>query len=360
MQINQIVVSAAPGDAVTNSALAYREVLRRIGPSEVFAQHVDPALHGDVHHLATFQQFDRGGRRPADDVIIFHGSIGAPEVFSFLMGRPERIVLVYHNVSPASAYQPYDPAFAGLLETGRRDIARMATRVEMALAPSAYNAFELVAMGYRDVRISPLIVDVHRMWATTPDPKTERWLSKIDGPVLLYVGQLLPHKRPELLLKTFHVLSTFLQPDAHLVLVGASRSPGYRLRFDTFMRDLNLRNLHVMGSVKDAELAAFLQRADAFVTASEHEGFCVPLLEAMAFDIPVVARACAAIPETLDGAGIAIPATAGPLLFAEAINEVLDSAPLRRQLVELGRKRLVEFEPDEARSTFLRHLLSVA
>jgi glycosyltransferase involved in cell wall biosynthesis len=360
MQINQVVISAAPGDAVTNSALAYRDVLREIGPSEVFAQHVDPALHGEVHQLSTFHQFDRGARRPAEDIIVFHGSIGAPEVFSFLMGRPERMVLVYHNVSPAPAYHAYDPAFAGLLETGRRDIARLANKVTLALAPSAYNAFELVAMGYRDVRVSPLIIDVHRMRQVTPDPVTEKWLAKAEGPMLLYVGQLLPHKCPELLIKTFHVLSTYLVPEAHLSLVGASRSPAYRRRFDTFAKDLNLPNLHLVGAVDDDELAAHFARADVFVTASSHEGFCVPLLEAMAFDVPIVARACAAIPETLDGAGVVIPGEAGPLLFAEAIAEVLQSPALRTKLVERGHERLLDFNPDDARANFLRHLLSVA
>jgi glycosyltransferase involved in cell wall biosynthesis len=360
MQINQVVISAAPGDAVTNSALAYRDVLREIGPSEVFAQHVDPTLQGEVHQLSTFHRFDRGARRPADDMIIFHGSIGAPEVFSFLMGRPERIVLVYHNVSPAPAYHAYDPAFAGLLETGRRDIARLATNVTLALAPSAYNAFELVAMGYRDVRVSPLIVDVHRMREIEPDPITKKWLDKAEGPMLLYVGQLLPHKCPELLVKSFHVLSTYLEPDAHLTMVGASRSPAYRRRFDTFAKDLNLPNLHLVGPVDDNELAAHFERADAFVTASSHEGFCVPLLEAMAFDLPIVARACAAIPETLDGAGLLVPPDGGPLLFAEAMNEVLQKPVLRAQLVECGRERLLAFRPEDARANFVRHLLSVA
>jgi glycosyltransferase involved in cell wall biosynthesis len=198
------------------------------------------------------------------------------------------------------------------------------------------------------------------MQAIAPDPETESWLAKADGPMLLYLGQLLPHKCPELLVKSFHVLSTYLEPDAHLVLVGASRSPAYRRRFDTFARDLNLPNLHIVGAVDDDELVAHFRRADAFATASSHEGFCVPLLEAMAFDIPIVARACAAIPETLDGAGLLVPADGGPLLFAEAMAEVLRSEPQRQALVARGRERLLDFQPDEARATFLRHLLSVA
>jgi glycosyltransferase involved in cell wall biosynthesis len=360
MQVNQIVVSAAPGDAVTNSALEYRELLRRIGPSEVFAQHVDPALQGDVHQLSSFHHFDRGARRPTDDLIIFHGSIGAPEVFSFVMGRPERVVLVYHNVSPAAAYLEYDPAFAGLLETGRRDIARMAPKVTMALAPSAYNAFELVAMGYRDVRVTPLVVDVDKIRSITPDPKLSASLAAYEHPILLYVGQLLPHKCPELLVKMFHVLTTYIRPDIQLMLVGAARSLAYRQRFESFVRELNLPNLFLTGPVTDEALAAFYRRADVFVTASSHEGFCVPLVEAMGFDVPIVARGSGAIPETLQGAGTTLPPDAGPLLFAEAVERLLTSPCARADAVARGRERVDEFRPDDARTLFLRHLLSIA
>ena len=276
------------------------------------------------------------------------------------MARPERLVLVYHNVSPAPMYHEYDPAFAGLLETGRRDIARLAGKVVMALAPSAYNAFELVTMGYRDVRIAPLVVDVQKLQSLEPDPRTLAELAEADGPVLLYVGTLLPHKSPERLVKAFHVLSTYLQPDAQLFLVGASRSAPYRRRFDTFVRDLNLRGLHVVGSVTDEQLAAYYRRADAFVTASSHEGFCVPPVEAMGFGVPVVARGCGAIPETLDGAGIVVPPEEGSLLFAEAVQRVLTDDDLRHELVTRGRKRLDAFEPEDARAGFLRHILSVA
>ena len=360
MQVNQIVVTAAPGDAVTNSALEFRRLLRRVGPSEIFAQHVDPSLAGDIHELPWFQQLDRGARRPTDDLIIFHGSIGAPDVFSFVMGRPERVVLMYHNVSPAAAFHPYDPAFAGLLDSGRRDIARLARRVEMAMAPSAYNASELVAMGYDDVRVVPLVVDVDRLRSQPPAPEIAERLAGVDGPMLLYVGQLLPHKQPERLLQAFHALVTYLRPDAHLVLAGAKRSAAYLHRFETFVRELNVPNLHVLGPVSDAGLAALYRRADLLVTASSHEGFWVSPVEAMAFDVPIVARACGAIPETVGDAGVLLPPESGSLLFAEAVEAVLSDPALRQRLVAAGRERLPAFDPERARCAFLHHILSVA
>lgn len=359
MRIDQVVVSAAPGDAVTNSALAYRDILRELAPSEIFARHVHPDLAEDVLDLATFHQHRRDIERGPEDVVVFHGSIGSPEVFAFIEGRPERIVLIYHNVSPASAFEEYDPAFAALLDGGRRDIRKLARRVSLALAPSAFNARELTAMGFHDVRICPLVVDTRRLRRLTPDPALLDELEQLDGSVVLAVGQLLPHKQPERVVAAFHVLSTYLRPQAHLLLVGASRNAAYRQRLDTFVEHLGLPRLRVVGSVSDAELAACFTRADVFATASSHEGFCVPLLEAMAFDVPVVARACAAVPETLGDAGILLPPEAGPLLFAEALHRILGDEPLRTSLAHRGAERLEHFRADDARAAFLRHLATV-
>lgn len=359
MRIDQVVVSAAPGDAVTNSAFAYRDILRRLAPSEVFARHVHPDLDGDVLDLSTFHQHRPDLPRRPDDVIVFHGSIGSPEVFAFLEGRPERIVLIYHNVSPASAYQEYDPAFAELLAGGRRDIQRLARRVALALAPSAFNARELTEMGYPDVRVSPLVVETSRLRRLEPDQDLLDELDRLDGPVLLSVGQLLPHKQPERLVAAFHVLSTYLRPEAHLLVVGASRSAPYRQRLDAFIERLALPRLRLLGTVSDHALAACFTRADAFATTSAHEGFCVPLLEAMAFEVPIVARACGAVPETLGDAGLLIPAEAGPLLFAEAVHRVLGDDPLRASLTQRGTARLEHFRADDARTDFLHHLATV-
>lgn len=356
MRFDQIVVTAAPGDATTGSAFEIRSLLRQVSRSEIFAHNIHPDLHDDVLPLREFAHKDRAGRRPTDDIIIFHGSIGAPDVFSYVLGRPERIVLVYHNISPAGAFFPYDPAFAGLLESGRRDIARLARRVELALTPSHFNARELEAMGYRDVRVWPLVVDLDRMRSLEPDAQTVRDLDALDGPMLLFVGQMLPHKRPDYLVQAFHILSTYLLPEAQLAMVGAPRLEAYRRHLFTYIDELNLFRLHRVGFVSDETLAAYWRRADAWVTASEHEGFLQPVLEAMGFDLPIVARSYGAVPETIGGAGIVIPAGEGPDVFAEAMAEVLTNAEVRERLVSLGRRRRSSFGAEASRTAFLHHL----
>ena len=359
MEIHQVLVSASPGDAVTNAALGTRELLRKIGRSEIFARYVHEGLAGDVLSL------DDYARRPsaagAGNLLIYHASIGEPAVLSFLLERRERLVLVYHNITPPEYFVTIDPDFAELLAGGRIELAALRPRVHLALAVSAYNARELVALGYRDVRLSPLVVDVESLRSLPPDAQATTALSEqLDGPLILFVGQLLPHKRPDLLLQAYHVLVTYLLPEAHLALVGPSRADRYRATLEAFARELNLTGTWFAGRVTAEELAAYFRAASVFVTLSEHEGVCVPLLEAMAFDLPVVARDFAAIPETLGGAGLLLPPEDDPFLVAEALAQLLSDEGLRKQLLTAGAERLGHFDPDVARATFLRHLADVA
>ncbi|HET6794993.1 MAG TPA: glycosyltransferase [Acidimicrobiales bacterium] len=359
MEIHQVVVSAAPGDAVTEAAFQLRSLLRRVGPSEMFARYVHADLEGEVSYLDAFAR--RPSPTPEEDVIVFHASIGEPEVFRFLRDRPERLVVDYHNISPAEWFYTYDPAFAGLLEEGRTQVAALAGRADLALADSAYNSAELESMGYRDVRVSPLIVDIDRIAGAPVSPTLDADIrAATPGPVVLFVGQLLPHKRPDFLVQAFHFLVTYLVPDAHLVMVGAQRMPRYASAVATQVAELNLRGVRLTGSVSDAELAAWYRRADLFVTASEHEGFCVPLLEALAFGLPVLARRFAAVPETLGDAGLLLPPEASPAEAAEAMAMLIADRPLADALAARGHGRLAAYDPDAARATFLRHLLSLA
>lgn len=355
MEIHQIIVAASPGDAVTNAALDYQTLLQRVGPSGLFARHVDPRLDGRVFPLSVYEACAN-----PDDLLIYHVSIGEPEVVQFLLGRPERLVLVYHNITPAKYFAALDPAFAGLLASGRQELELLRDRADLALAVSAFNARELEALGYEEVRVSPLPVDTRSLHAVEPDPATLAELQALDGPMVLFVGQLLPHKRPDLLLQAYHVLTTYLLPDAHLVLLGRTRNERYRRALGTFAAEMNLHRARIPGWLTTEQVAAYYRQADAFATMSEHEGVCVPILEAMSFDLPVLARAFGAIPETMGRAGLLLPAEEDPFLIAEAFAEILTSEALRSELIRRGRERLTHFGIEIAQSALLRHLIQLA
>ena len=354
MAIHQILAGAAPGDAVTNTALDYQTLLRRVGPSRVYGCHIDPRLGEAVLPLSAFE----AGGDPGD-LIVYHLSIGEPAIVEFLLGRPERLVIVYHNVAPAEHYAVLDPRFAALLAGGRLEMEVLRGRTVLALAVSEYNAAELEAAGYADVRVCPLPVDIGALSAVEPDPDTMAELKGLGGPLVLFVGQLLPHKRPDLLIQAYHVLTTYLRPEAHLVLLGTGRFERYFRALTQLVAELNLHQAALPGWLSLEELAAHYRNAAVFVTMSEHEGVCIPLLEAMSFDVPVLARRHAAIPETMGDAGLLLPPGDDPFLVAEALALLLTDEGVRSTLVDRGRRRLKTFDTEVAEQTFLSHLSTI-
>ncbi len=331
--IHQVLVAAAPGDAITNMAFAMQRVLRKAGPSYIYARFFDASLVGRVRDLSEYQP--RHGR----NVLVFHASIGEPVVHAFLARRNEPIVLVYHNVTPGKYYERYDPAFAEKLERGRVEVELLRPQVVQAVADSQYNARELEAMGYADVRVVPPVMHLDRLAAVQPRLSTLNHLAHFQGPILLAVGQVMPHKRPDFLVQMMHCVETFGVLRPVLLLVGHQRLAPFTHALRQEIRELMV-DVHLVGPVDEPDLRAYFEGATAVVSASEHEGFCIPLIEAMALDKPIVARACAAIPETVGDAALLLPEAQGPALMGETLAELTASHAMRQELVARGRRRV--------------------
>jgi len=357
MQINQVLVGAGYGDAITNEALLLRNLFRRIGPSEIFSHYIDPRLGGDILPLSTYDAVTRGH---GHNMIVAHVSIGEPPVFRFLMRTRDRLIVRYHNISPPAQFREFDPVFAFRLELGFEEVAALCSRAALVLADSQFNAQGLRSLGVSDVAISPVLIDIEGLLATRPIPAEWHCDSKGRGdPALLFVGRVVPHKNHPGLIKAFHVLKTYHHPSARLTIVGSSDFVSFQAALERFVRELALPDVIFARSVGKGQLAWLYQNADVFVCLSEHEGFCVPLVEAMAFDLPIVTWGTSAIPETVGGAGIVLD-SAEPLLVAEAVNTVVSNSEVRDGLIRRGRKRLQDFRPEQTAAVFLQHLLRVA
>jgi glycosyltransferase involved in cell wall biosynthesis len=351
LEIHQILVGAAYGDAITNEAFRLRRLLRAVCPSEIFAVYIDPRLP-DVHQLRHYR-----GSTDGNDLMIVYLSIGEEHLFRFVNARSEQIVLRYHSMTPAEEVEPYDPEYAKRLEKGREQVAALAGRTSLGLAGSHFGEAELVADGFGRTATCPLLVSADTLHSLTPQTPTA--LGQIDGPLVLSVGRVVPNKAVEEVLVAFHVLKTYQLPKASLVLVGGRQFPAYDSMLDALVGDLGLLNVHFLGGVTAAELAALYLRADALICLSRHEGFCAPLVEAMSFDVPVVAVDSTAVGETLGGAGCLLD-DRSPSLVAEALFSVITDDRLRQRLITAGRRRLNDFAPDTVGAQWLRHLSSVA
>ena len=353
MQLHQVLVGAAPHDAITNMARRLRTVLERCGESRIYAQHVLPGVE-DVEKLL---RFPRAGSESG--LIVFHASYGDPDVFRFLLGRPEPIVLVFHNLSPVEEFQLSDPSRAAMLMWGWRELELLRPRVRLSVADSAFNARDLEGAGYRDVHVIPVGVDVGRLARTLPDPNAMATFAPFAGdPLLVFVGQTLPHKRidvlvhAQLLLDRRGIRST-------LAVVGVPTDLVLARGLAELARDLDVPRCVMLGALGDDALAAVMRHADVFVTASEHEGLCLPVLEAMAMGVPVIARGAAALPETVGSGGLVLDRGAGPEAFAEAVAMLHHDPVLHGELAFRGRRQAESFGLDHNLARFLDVLAGV-
>jgi L-malate glycosyltransferase len=343
IHIDQVIAAAAPGDAVTESALCIRDALRRVVESDIYAVHVDRRMRT----IGSVEQYPRSEHRTRRDIIIHHVSIGNRRLADLLTQRREQLILVYHNITPASFFHIIDPEFAADLDDGRRQLPELLARARYVLADSDVNATELRASGRLDVRVTPPPLNLSRLLDVSPDPATMKAISERGpGKMILFVGQLLPHKRPDLLIGAHHLLNANYFPDAQLVLAGSVRNHRYYSALKRYVADINLETAWFVPDLTDAQLAAFFRRADVFATASEHEGFCVPLVEAFSFDVPVIARDFGAVRHTAGDAALVLPPDSGARDLAEAIRCVLEDDVLSRDLVNRGRTRRERFQLD--------------
>ncbi|MGQ0823989.1 MAG: glycosyltransferase [Actinomycetota bacterium] len=353
MSLHQAIVYAYPGDAITEITLRYQEVLGRLGESRVFAaaRHVDLA-----DRVELIDDVEPATLRNA--TVLYHLSIGEQKLVRFLLDTKAQLVLQYHNITPAAFFESSQPGFAYLLDMGRRDLEVLRGRTALAMADSACNAKDLIDAGFPDpiVVTPPLgVLRLHRL-----DVEAEAKVLTADPrPLVLCVAQMLPHKGLHELIIAAHIVTTYHRSDVRFLFVGPNHHSAYAHALGEFARELVLPAVEVRGRVPEPELAALYQRADLLVTMSHHEGLCVPAIEAMSFGVPVIARAVAALPETVGTGGFLLPESAGPLAFAEAIALCLREPAIQALLRERALERSRHFDDAECIRDFLRAVAPV-
>jgi glycosyltransferase involved in cell wall biosynthesis len=340
MQLRQVLVGAAPGDAVTQIARSIRD---RVGPAlgaEIYALHRDLG----VPDVASVE--DLPAPTGPDDILLYHLSIGHPTLTRMLMRRPERLALHYHNITPPEHFDAIDPEFATFLRAGRTEMRMLAPRAVAVFADSTYNALEIQPHTARRVVVVPPPLEFGRLATAEPHPATlHHFEHAVVHPVVLVLGQVLPHKRPDVAVSAAFLLRAHLGVDVQVVIAGTQRNHWYGTRLAEFVERMGLGNVWVTGHLPDDELAAILRNTDVLMVPSLHEGFCVPIVEANHLGIPVVAREAGAIPETLGEGGVLLPADAGPELFAEATARVLGDESLRAYLQQRSAANRDRFGP---------------
>ena len=339
MIVNQWLQAAHRGDAVGDNARTIRDVLRRQGhDSEIYSLTIDDDLVGDIRPWS-----DPAARD--GDVTILHYALLSPMNDAFRR-LPGARVLHYHNVTPAHFFAPFDAGLARLCVLGRRDLATLAGHVDLALGVSSYNREELDALGFSPTGTLPIAVDTARLTGAAPVPAIESLLQ--DGLVnILFVGRIAPNKKIEDHIRLAEHYKRYVDSYYRFIFVGREDAvPRYGASVRALITEYRMLpdRFWFTGRVPDQELAAYYRHAHAYVSLSEHEGFGVPLIEAMAMDVPVLAYAAAAVPETMGGAGVSF-APKDLEQAAELLGALVYDEPLRQRVIAGQRRRVAELGP---------------
>jgi glycosyltransferase involved in cell wall biosynthesis len=259
----------------------------------------------------------------------------------------------YHNITPAEHFIGFNDRTAAQLAAGRRMLPRLAEATELAICDSAYNAAELDALGFARTEVLPIVIDF-KQFDRAPDPARMEMLQGDIRKKILFVGRVVPNKRQEDLIKLQAILRQAGRVDTALYLVG---SYGGALRYVehlvALVRHFELQDcVHFTGLVSHGELLAHFRTADLFVCLSEHEGFCVPLIEAMHHRIPIIAHAAGAVPETLGNGGLLTRSKHLPAL-AELVEITLRDESLRASMRDHQIERIRAFTPEHVEHAFL-------
>jgi len=348
-RIDQVIPSLASRDAIGGHAVQLRDLLRERGfHSDIFYGNATP------DRLDFGLPIDRlGDRSSSGRVLLYQLSIGSG-VADLFRARSERKFVNYHNITPADLLEAWMPQVGEEVRRGRAQLRDLAPITEFAIADSNFNERELQVAGYRSTTTVPLLIDLDG-FAGSPDPVLAARLAEqkaVGGTDLLFVGKVSPHKGQDDLIKTLAAYRRLYDPDARLHVVGGAISEEYREALVRFADELGLAGaVNLAGSVSHEELIAYYAASDVFVCLSNHEGFCVPLLESMYHQLPIVAYTNTAVPETVQGAGLILP-NKEPIRVAAAIDRVVRDAQLRTALARAASERAGAFALPKVRAGF--------
>ena len=341
MNVHQVLSGAGPYDAVTNEALDFRARFTEWGwGGRDVAAALDPRMDGRVAPLTALA--------PAQhDVLLIHYSAYAPRVRRVLE-LPCRKLLLSHNITPARWLWAHEPMTAVQCAVGRSQLPDFVSACDAFAADSAFNAGELREAGAGEVTVLPVLIDPARLGppaAGEPSRPT----------TLLFVGRLMPHKRQDEVIRALTLYAREHDPHARLVLVGEPLTARYAAELHQLADAIAPGAVRFERSLSSAELAARYREAHAFVCLSEHEGFCIPVLEALHFGVPVVARPAGAVPEVAGDAALLV-ADEDPAVVAELIHLAVSDAALRAELRRRGAARVAAYGPERTEAA-LRSLL---
>lgn len=344
-RVIQLTPTLSYGDAVSSDVFAMTEVLTKLGyENYIVASNIAKKVQGRAIPLRKFVP-------KTDDIFIYHMSIGNEMSDYVISADVKRKLMVYHNITPAHFFDGISPLNIPC-RNGRAELLRLADCVDFALCDSDYNREELDDLKYLSTATLPIVFDKTEYLTTLPSQRLIDKYSHDGYTNILFVGRIAPNKKQEDIIQSFHLYNKYINPKSRLFLVGAVVTTElYMDALSNYIIENQINNVVFSGHVSFPDILAYYKLADVFLCESEHEGFCVPLLEAMTFDVPVVAYSSSAIPYTMGDSGVLFTEKNHPLV-AELLNLVTTNSDFRQAIIETQRERLKFFDINKTKELF--------
>lgn len=348
--IIQIVSALNYGDAVGNDVIAVKHALEEEGIATAV---YTGSVHPKIQEEGIFRMINLPELRE-DDTVIYHFASSDPYI-DIVRRLTCKLVLRYHNVTPPEFFHGFDAAQERIAKEALEQVRGLEKAVDYVMADSEFNGQNLLLEGYQcPVKTVPILVPFSE-YGQEPDPKVARRYR--DGRTnIIFVGRGAPNKKIEDVIRCFLAYKRKFDPCARLFLVGSyHKEGGYFSFLQKLIKEENAEDIIFPGHISFAEILAYYEIADVFLCMSEHEGFCVPLVEAMFFEVPIVAYSSSAVPETLGEAGILVHSKE-PDIAASQIHRIVTDKELAARLKELGRERLKDFQYEKVKAQMMELL----
>lgn len=336
MRIDQLLPAFHYGDAIGCEALFIRDSLRKRGfKSDIYCIDADPGLEGEAR---SYKEWDR-----MSDISILHYAIPSP-LNQALKESKGKKVIIYHNVTPHEFFLPFDSRMVRICYEGRRQLKELLPHLDFVLCDSPFNEQEIRELGFEKTGVLPLFIDWRRY--ETKGGSLLKEVFSDDIPNILFVGRVVPNKKIDDLIRVVAYYKKFISPMIRLLIVGKTFScPPYFDSLIKLMAKLKISKDEVffLDHILDSELAEIYKVSKVFLSMSEHEGFFLPAVESMYFDLPVVAYNSSAVPYTLGDSGIIFGEKKVDEV-AEIVHRVIYDESLRESVLNSQRRRLEYFK----------------
>lgn len=346
MKIVQVTPVLLYGDGVGNDIVAMDRVLKKQGyDTQIYASGmVDKRLEHLCKDLKTLPELDK------DDIMIFHMATKSDMNDTIMKAKCFK-VMVYHNITPASFFAPYNPEAAFACEEGIRQTKELAEYIDYCIPVSAFNASDLKQMGYEcPMSVLPIVIPFEDYGQDCDSAVYEKYKDGYTN--IVFTGRIVPNKKQEDLIAAFYCYKKYWNPKSRLILVGNhSEEDPYYKKLVAYVNELQIEDVVFTGHISFKGILSCYKAADVFVCMSEHEGFCIPLLEAMYFEKPIIAYSAAAVPDTM-GAGTMVISEKNPMEVAGLIDYLLKKPELQKKLIENQNERLSDFRSEKTEKRF--------